>query len=88
LDDEARQQAIVEGMDPALAASRCFFPRWHPNQLLHTFATEVRKRTWGEDHKPGVEAAKVILGHTNLNMTDVYAEDDRELAMAVIRQIG
>lgn len=48
----------------------------------------VRWRTWGEDRKPGVEAAKVILGHSNLDMTEVYAEDDKALALSVIRQIG
>ena len=70
------------------ACRRHSIQRWRPNQLRHTLATMVRKQTWGADHKPGVEAAKVILGHSNLPMTLVYAEDDRELARDVMRKIG
>jgi integrase len=56
-------------------------PRWHPNQLRHTFGTEVRARF-------GLEAAQVLLGHTKANVTQVYAARDMSLAAKVAEQIG
>ncbi|MCC9644982.1 site-specific integrase [Rhodopirellula sp. JC740] len=55
--------------------------RWHPNQLRHTRGTEIRKRF-------GLEAAQVILGHAAADVTQVYAERDREKAIEVARQVG
>jgi integrase len=54
---------------------------WHPNQLRHTRATEVRR-----DH--GVEAAQVVLGHRNAHVTQVYAERDMALACQVAKRSG
>lgn len=54
---------------------------WHPHQLRHTAATEIR-RTFG------IEAAQVVLGHASLSVTEVYAERDRKLAQEVMRQLG
>jgi integrase len=54
---------------------------WSPNQLRHTAATEIRR-----DH--GLEAAQVILGHSQLGVTQVYAERDVAKGMEVARQIG
>src|SRR5262249_4677151 len=42
-------------------------PRWSPNRLRHTHATEIRKRF-------GVEASQVMLGHSHINTTEIYAE--------------
>jgi integrase len=55
--------------------------RWHPNQLRHTRATEIRR-------KFGLEAAQVILGHAAADVTQVYAERDAEKAREVARLIG
>lgn len=55
--------------------------RWHPNQLRHTRATEIRA-------KFGLEAAQVILGHAAADVTQVYAERDAEKAREVARKIG
>ncbi len=55
--------------------------RWHPHQLRHTFATAVRKRF-------GAEAARVALGHASLDVTEIYAERDRELAQRIAREVG
>lgn len=55
--------------------------RWHPNQLRHARATEVRA-------KFGLEAAQVILGHAAADVTQVYAERDAEKAREVARRIG
>ena len=54
---------------------------WSPNQLRHTAATEIRKHY-------GLEAAQVILGHSQLGVTQVYAERDITKGMEVARLIG
>lgn len=54
---------------------------WTPNQLRHTGATEIRK-------KYGIEAAQVICGHERADVTQVYAERDRQLAEKVAREVG
>lgn len=56
-------------------------PHWHPNQIRHTFATEVRRVY-------GVEAAQVLLGHARADVTQVYAERDMGLAARVAGEIG
>lgn len=56
-------------------------PQWSPNQLRHSRATEVRKLY-------GLEAAQVTLGHTTADVTQVYAERDRELARRVALETG
>jgi site-specific recombinase XerC len=54
---------------------------WHPNQLRHSFATRVRK-----EH--GLEAAQVLLKHSHVDVTQVYAERNERLAATVTAQIG
>lgn len=54
---------------------------WHPHQLRHLRATEVRKAS-------GAEAAKVALGHASLNTTEIYAERDRHLAIRIAGESG
>lgn len=63
------------------AAERAGVPHWHPNQLRHTFATEVRRTH-------GLEAAQVALGHSKADVTQVYAERDFALATRVANEIG
>jgi integrase len=54
---------------------------WHPNQLRHTYATEVRRRF-------GLEAAQVSLGHSSAKTTEIYAERDMALAEKVAKEMG
>ena len=54
--------------------------RWHPNQLRHTRATELRRY--------GLDLAKTILGHTKVETTQIYAEKDLAAAMELIAKIG
>ena len=56
-------------------------PKWTPNQLRHTAATEIRKRY-------GLEAAQVVCGHQSANVTQVYAERDLALARKVASEVG
>jgi len=56
-------------------------PAWHPNQLRHSAATEVRKHF-------GLEAVQAVLGHKNMVVSEVYAEKNLALAAEVMRKIG
>jgi integrase len=56
-------------------------PKWHPNQLRHAFATEIRRRF-------GLEAAQVGLGHSRADVTQVYAEANAALATKVAAEVG
>jgi len=56
-------------------------PHWHPNQLRHSAATEIRRLF-------GLEAAQVTLGHSRADVTQVYAERDMRLAAEIARKIG
>jgi integrase len=65
----------------ARACDKAGVPRWRPNQLRHTAATEIR-------HRFGLEAAQVILGHSRADVTQVYAERDASLGQQVVKAIG
>jgi len=54
---------------------------WSPNQLRHTAATEIRARY-------GIERARVMLGHTTIDTTEIYAEEDRDAAVSAAREVG
>ncbi len=55
--------------------------RWHPHQLRHNFATEVRRQH-------GIEMAKIILGHRSVAQTEIYAEADVQKATEIMGAIG
>lgn len=54
--------------------------RWHPNQLRHSRATELRGY--------GLDMVKTILGHSKVETTQVYAEKDMLAAMELVSRIG
>ena len=54
---------------------------WSPNQLRHNAATHIRKEF-------GLDAARVILGHSSPAVTEVYAELDQAKAMEIMGKIG
>jgi integrase len=56
-------------------------PRWSPNQLRHLAATEIRKQF-------GLEAAQIILGHAQADVTQIYAERDSGLAIRIAKEVG
>lgn len=56
-------------------------PNWHPHQLRHTAATNVRK-------KCGRDAARATLGHKTSRITDTYAEIDEQLSVDAAKKIG
>jgi integrase len=77
-DRQARQQA--READPNVTDER-LIPRWSPNQLRHSKATEVRRRY-------GLEAVQVVLGHAKADVTQIYAERDLGLAERIMREVG
>ena len=54
---------------------------WSPNQLRHSRATIIRERY-------GIEAAQVVLGHSDARTTEIYAERDFAAAARIMREIG
>jgi len=73
--DSSYAQAVAKG------CRKAGVPRWSPNQLRHSHATEVRRRF-------GLEAAQVVLGHARADVTQVYAERDLSLAVEVAAAVG
>ncbi|AWM41739.1 Phage integrase family protein [Gemmata obscuriglobus] len=69
------------GKSVRAACIKAGVPHWHPNQLRHTYGTEIRRIF-------GLEAAQVLLGHSKADVTQVYAERNLELASAIARKIG
>jgi hypothetical protein len=55
--------------------------RWHPNQLRHAKATEIRREA-------GLDAARAVLGHRSPAVTEVYAELDTAKAAEVMGRLG
>lgn len=70
--NRAWRQALKAGVEVA---------RFHPHQLRHTAATIVRKEF-------GLDAARALLGHRSLMITDDYAEIDKGLADRAALKLG
>ena len=54
---------------------------WHPNQLRHNAGTRIRAAY-------GIEAARVILGHSSAVTSEIYAEIDQEKAQEIMAKMG
>jgi integrase len=65
----------------ARACERAGVPHWHPHQLRHSAATELKRLF-------GTEVARVILGHRSVSMTEHYAETDATRAVEIVSRIG
>lgn len=74
-DTASYRRAIKRGCKTAKVAP------WSPNQLRHNAATRLRR-------KYGIELARIILGHSTLTTTLVYAEQNLRKAMAVMEEEG
>ena len=55
--------------------------RWAPNRLRHSFGTMIRRQY-------GLDAAQVLLGHQNIDVTEIYAEKDYAKAAEVAGAVG
>jgi integrase len=69
----ANRERAAKGLPP--------LPTWTPNQLRHAAATRIRAAL-------GVEVARTVLGHSRLDVTEIYAERDQEAAADAMRQLG
>lgn len=56
-------------------------PIWTPNQLRHLGATRVRAAV-------NAETASILLGHSNLSTTEIYAEKNDAAARAAVALMG
>jgi len=77
-------KAANRAIEKAIAADgvkRDLIPRWHPHQLRHSAATELRREF-------GLESARIILGHRSAAVTEVYAEVDAGKAKDIIGKVG
>jgi integrase len=76
-------QACKEQMpkDRCEACKAVALPHWHPHQLRHAKATEIRREA-------GLDAARAVLGHRTPVVTEVYAEIDQAKAAAVMERLG
>jgi integrase len=63
------------------ACQKAGLEQWSPGQLRHTSGTAIRK-------SHGVESAQVVLGHSQVGTTQIYAEKNLELGIRVARQVG
>jgi integrase len=75
LDDDERKR--LAGLAAQWRAQHC----WHPNQLRHNAASRIRAAY-------GIEAARVILGHSSAVTSEIYAEIDRDKARDIMGKIG
>jgi integrase len=66
---------------PETPTEQILIPHWHPNQLRHNKATEIRREA-------GLDAARVVLGHRSPKITETYAEIDVNKAAEVMAQLG
>ncbi len=74
-DRSSYRRAIARACDAAGV------DRWTPNQLRHAAATRIRAEY-------GIDAARVILGHSSAETTEIYAEMDHQKALQVAEEVG
>lgn len=77
----AIQRAVAAANRDRTAPGLPSLPDWTPYQLRHSAATRIREQF-------GIEAVRVLLGHSSATMSEVYAEADLEAARRVMEQAG
>lgn len=63
------------------ACRKAGIPEWSPNQLRHAAGTAFRAEF-------GIEASRVMLGHSSAVTSEIYSEADWEKAREIIRKLG
>ncbi|MDZ4784352.1 MAG: site-specific integrase [Planctomycetia bacterium] len=74
-DTASYRRAVDRGCEKA------GLPSWSPNQLRHSAATRIRKEM-------GCEVAQAVLGHRQLETTQVYAEVNQARAVEAMERLG
>jgi integrase len=78
---EERIETLVKTNGLEKEIQRLTVPHWHPHQLRHTKATEIRREY-------GIDSARAVLGHRSPVVTEVYAELDTGKATEVMERLG
>jgi integrase len=73
------RRAIVYGLEKARRAG-VEIDHWHPNQLRHSIATEIRQLV-------GEQAAQLWLGHAHMQTTGIYAQKQVSELLDVAREL-
>jgi integrase len=76
-----RYRTLTYAVAIARACRKAEVPHWHPHQLRHTKATEIRREA-------GLDAARAVLGHRTPVVTEIYAEVDINKAAEVMAKLG
>jgi len=63
------------------ACKKAGVEHWYPHQLRHTAATKIRREF-------GLDAARAVLGHKSVVITNEYAELDLEKAKNIAQIVG
>jgi integrase len=82
--NKARACGLCKGLGPEDRCGACkaaAVPHWHPHQLRHTKATEIRREF-------GLDVARAVLGHRTPHITELYAELDTARAAEVMEKLG
>jgi integrase len=78
---DAHACAKAQKEHPGIDIEAVLVPHWHPHQLRHTRAAELRRRY-------GLDVAQAIIGHASMDATMIYAEADQAMALKVMQEIG
>jgi integrase len=65
----------------AKACKKAGIEGWSPNQLRHSAGTKIREQA-------SLDAAQVILGHSSVATTQVYAERNLKAALKIAAEVG
>jgi integrase len=65
----------------ARACQKAGVAHWSPNMLRHAAATKIREHA-------GLDAAQVILGHSSVSTTQIYAEKNLAAALKIAAEVG
>lgn len=76
-----KEDRLAHEKDPAIPADHVVIPAWHPHQLRHNKATEIRREA-------RLDAARAVLGHRSPAVTEVYAEVDTAKASEIMGRLG
>jgi integrase len=63
------------------ACKKAGIPDFHPHQIRHTVATNLRKLK-------GIEVARIVLGHSSAFTTEIYAEADLAKVRDTMLELG
>lgn len=67
--------------NPHIPKDQRIVEQWHPHQLRHNAATFLTQRY-------GIENARIMLGHTSVSTTQIYAERDLAKMAKIAAEVG